>query len=217
MNHFFSTDSFFFRFMSKIFDLVMLSTVFTLCCLPIITIGPALSALYYSTVKCLRRGRGYIISEFMKAFKRDFKLAFLMEVFLLIVGYLLHLNFKISTEIPNDLMNSLRYVHLGIGIMAICIAIYAFPMISRFQIGLKVLLQLAFFLSIRHLITTVVSMILLFGAFALVYLSYGAALFFVPVIVVFLISIMMEKHLKDCMKLVKNPDSNENKDEWYME
>lgn len=217
MNHLFSSDSIFFRGMSKVFDVVLLSTVFALACLPIVTIGPAITALYYSTVKCIRRGRGYVVKEFFTSFKRDFRLAFYMEMFLFIAGYILYINLKMSMEIPNFLLSVLRYVYVGLGVLVIFVSIYAFPFISRFQLSLKVLLQLALFLSIRHLLTTLISIILLFGAFALVYLSYGAALFFVPVILIFLISILMEKHLKACMKLVQNGGSGKDRDEWYLE
>ena len=41
MGNLFNMDNFFFRFMGKFFDAAVLSIVFTLCCIPVITIGPA--------------------------------------------------------------------------------------------------------------------------------------------------------------------------------
>lgn len=217
MNNFFNVDNFFFRFMTKFFDAVLLSITFSLFCLPIVTIGSAITALYYSTVKCLRRGRGYVLSEFLRAFKRDFKQGLIMEIFLLVVNYIIYLDLRVSLETGKFFINMFHYVYLGVGILAIFIGIYAFPLISRFQLTTKQLLKLSLYMSIRYLLTTVVSAILLFGSFVLVYLSYGLGLFLVPVVTVLLISIMMERHLKACMKMVDGNNGTNNKDEWYLE
>ena len=76
---------------------------------------------------------------------------------------------------------------------------------------------MSFYLAIRHLLTTIVSIILLFGGFVLVYISAGLALLFVPVSVNLLISIMMEKVLVKCMDMVQTDEDNENKDQWYLD
>ena len=85
MGNLFNMDNFFFRFMGKFFDAAVLSIVFTLCCIPVITIGPATTALYYATVKSVRRDRSYPIKEFFHSFKRDFRQSFIMELILIIV------------------------------------------------------------------------------------------------------------------------------------
>lgn len=217
MNNFFNADNFFFRFMTKFFDAVLLSITFSLFCLPIVTIGPAITALYYSTVKCLRRGRGYVLSEFLRAFKRDFKQSFILEIILLVVAYILYLDLRVSLETGEFFVNMFHYVYLGVAVLVSFIAIYAFPIISRFQLRTRELLKLSLFMSIRHLMTTLVSIVLLLGAFVSVYLSYGLALFLTPVVTVLLISIMMERHLKACMKMVDKNTETDNKDEWYLE
>ena len=71
MNKLFDINNPFFKFMSKFFDLMVLSLIFTVCCIPIVTIGPAITALYYSTVKNVRRDRSYAYKEFFHSFKRD--------------------------------------------------------------------------------------------------------------------------------------------------
>ena len=72
-------------------------------------------------------------------------------------------------------------------------------------------------MAIRHLLTTVVSLILLFGGFVLVYISAGLAMILVPVLLNLLISIMMEKVLIKCMDLVQTDENYENKDQWYLD
>ena len=217
MGNFFNVDNVFFRFMGKLFDVVALSLVYVLVCIPLVTIGPATSALYYSSVKSIRHDRSYPIKEFFKAFKRDFKQSFIVGLIIVVVGIILYVDIKFAIDyIQGDLTN-MRYVYLIIGIVLSFISIYIFPLISRFSLKLSALFRLSFYLAIRHFLTTVVSIILLFGGFVLAYLSAGLAMLFVPVVLNLLISIMMEKVLIKCMNLVKTDDDYENKDQWYLE
>ena len=217
MGNLFNMNNFFFRFMGKLFDAVALSIVYTLVCLPIVTIGPATSALYYATVKSIRRDRSYPIKEFFKAFKRDFKQSFVVGLILVVVGVILYVDVKLAINFINSSLTYMRYLYLIIGIVVSFIAVYIFPLISRFSLKLSGLFKLSFYLALRHLLTTVVSVILLFGSFVLVYISAGLAMIFVPVLVNLLISIMMEKVLIKCMDMVQTDGNNENKDEWYLE
>ena len=56
----------------SIVDIIYIGLLWLICCLPIITIGPACTAMYYTMVKCVRRGRGHVTAEFFGAFRRNF-------------------------------------------------------------------------------------------------------------------------------------------------
>ena len=133
------------------------------------------------------------------------------------VGVILYVDVKFAINFINNSLTYMRYLYLIIGIVVSFIAVYIFPLISRFSLKLSELFKLSFYLALRHLLTTVVSVILLFGSFVLVYISAGLAIIFVPVLVNLLISIMMEKVLIKCMDMVQTDGNNENKDEWYLE
>ena len=217
MGNLFNMDNAFFRFMGKLFDVVALNIVFIIVCIPLVTIGPAISALYYASVKSIRRDRSYPIKEFFKAFKRDFRQSFIVGLILVVVGVILYVDVKFAINFINNSLTYMRYLYLIIGIVVSFIAVYIFPLISRFSLKLSELFKLSFYLALRHLLTTVVSVILLFGSFVLVYISAGLTMIFVPVLVNLLISIMMEKVLIKCMDMVQTDGNNENKDEWYLE
>ena len=51
---FFDSESPFFCLLGRVLDIVVLSVLWLICSLPIVTIGPASAALYYSCAKCLR-------------------------------------------------------------------------------------------------------------------------------------------------------------------
>jgi len=203
--------------MGKLFDVVALNLVFIIVCIPLVTIGPAISALYYASVKSIRRDRSYPIKEFFKAFKRDFKQSFIVGLILVLAAAIIYVDIRFVVDYIKNNFTAMRYVYLVIGMVISFISVYIFPLISRFSLKISGLFRLSFYLAIRHLLTTIVSIILLFGGFVLVYISAGLALLFVPVLVNLLISIMMEKVLVKCMAMVQTDEDNENKDQWYLD
>ena len=217
MGNLFNVDNAFFRFMGKLFDVVALNLVFIIVCIPLVTIGPAISALYYASVKSIRRDRSYPIKEFFKAFKRDFKQSFIVGLILVLASVIIYVDIRFVMDFIKNGFTAMRYVYLVIGMVISFISVYIFPLISRFSLKISGLFRLSFYLAIRHLLTTIVSIILLFGGFVLVYISAGLALLFVPVLVNLLISIMMEKVLVKCMTMVQTDEDNENKDQWYLD
>ena len=217
MGNLFNMDNAFFRFMGKLFDVVALNLVFIIVCIPIVTIGPAISALYYASVKSIRRDRSYPIKEFFKALKRDFKQSFIVGLILVLAAAIIYVDIRFVVDYIKNNFTAMRYVYLVIGLVISFISVYIFPLISRFSLKISGLFRLSFYLAIRHLLTTIVSIILLFGGFVLVYISAGLAMLFVPVSVNLLISIMMEKVLVKCMDMVQTDEDNENKDQWYLD
>lgn len=217
MGNLFNVNNVFFRFMGKLFDVVALNIVFIIVCIPIVTIGPAISALYYASVKSIRRDRSYPVKEFFKGFKRDFKQSFIVGLIMVIAGIILYIDVKFSVDFIQNSFTYMRYIYFIIAAVLAFIMIYIYPLISRFSLKLSGLFKLSFYLSIRHFLTTIVSIILLFGGFVLVYISAGLAMLIVPVTVTLLISVMMEKVLIKCMDLVQTNENYEDKDQWYLD
>lgn len=62
--HFMEYDSPVMTVISKTADILLLSALWFICCVPLITIGAATTALYYSCVKAVRRDKGYLIRDF---------------------------------------------------------------------------------------------------------------------------------------------------------
>ena len=52
-------------------DLVALGVLTLILCIPVVTICPAVTALYYSVAKSVRRGRGGPYKEYFRSFKEN--------------------------------------------------------------------------------------------------------------------------------------------------
>mgnify|MGYP002554189598 CR=1 FL=1 len=71
----FNYDNRFWRFMGKLWDALVLNILWVVCCIPLVTVGAATTAVYYVALKLARDEEGYVISSFFKSFKENFRQA----------------------------------------------------------------------------------------------------------------------------------------------
>ena len=65
-------DSKLWRALTWLIDIIFTGLLWTLCSLPVFTIGAASAALYYTTVKCVRHERGRLWQVYWKGFRENF-------------------------------------------------------------------------------------------------------------------------------------------------
>ncbi|HHV10060.1 MAG TPA: DUF624 domain-containing protein [Clostridiales bacterium] len=219
MGNLFSLDNGFFSFLSKVCDIIFLSIIFVIFCIPVITIGPACTALYYATVKVIRRERGYVFREFFRSFKLNFKkgaiVGILLTIVYIIVGFDLWAAYRALDG--STLRFAMFGVYLAIAILALGFSVYVYPVLSRFDVSLRQLIKTVLIISLRHLPSTV-CMIILTGAAVLGVYIIPFLLFVIPGVLVLLNSLLMEKILKKYTPQPEGGSEDESKkDEWYLE
>lgn len=199
-----------FGFLNKAGEIILLNIVFLLCCLPVITIGPALTSLYYSTMKSIRRERGYPVTEFWHSMKRTMKSGVLLTILslcvmgALVLGRMYALN-PAGELTPKALLYDF-FILIGTGGL-----IYLFPVLSRFEMKLTKLVKLAFVMSIRFLPITAAVMAGSAGiAWLLIYVLPMPCLLFVPGLWCLAITFLMEKAL-----LAYMPEAKPGEEQWY--
>lgn len=67
----FQYDKPFFRFMEKLWELMILNFIAVLFCLPLLTAGASMTALYYVTLKMAENRESHIYRSFLKAFREN--------------------------------------------------------------------------------------------------------------------------------------------------
>ena len=60
----FNLDSPLMQFLNKVADLMWLNVLTLICCIPIVTVGPALTALHYMALKIARDEECYIARDY---------------------------------------------------------------------------------------------------------------------------------------------------------
>lgn len=219
MGNLFNIDSPIFSTLSKICDMLFLSIAFIFLCIPIITIGPASTALYYTVVKVIRKERGYLFKEFFKSFKLNFKRSAIVGVILTIMYFILvfDLLYAYGITSPESTKGSLMMgVFIGITFLVVSFTIYVFPILSRFEMTIKQLFKAAVYMSMRHILFTIA--MILVNALSVVAIYFVFPFIFIaPATVVLVNSFMMEIVLKKYIPVTDGSDEGTGRDEWYLD
>lgn len=219
MGNLFNMDNGFFTFMGKAWDMILLSILWLIFCIPLVTIGPATTALYYTVVKVIRRERGYVFREFFHSFKDNLKVGVITTLIFWIIAFILYVDYQYAIGLKETKPNQ-GYLFLAgfnvITVIMIAILAYIFPVLSRFTLQVKGLFKTAFFMSMKHLLTTLGLLIILVASALVLYIVYPA-IFFMPSICCLLCSFLIERVFKKYMPAAEEPAEVTGKDQWYLE
>ena len=220
MGSFFNVDSPFMNVMNKICDLVLISLVYIILCIPIITIGPATTALYYATVKVVRRERGYLFGEFFRSFKSNFKSGAFITLVLAVLYSIIYIDLSYVNN-SNMGSDTFRFIMMGtfyaITIILALTSLYIFPVLSRFTVKGFQLMKTSFFMAIRHLPTTIGIAVVMAVALLVMYILLPISLLFVPAAACLAVSMLMERVFKKYMPEPSETAEEDGADEWYLE
>ena len=144
------------QFITKIVYSVWLNILWFICSLPIVTIGPATTALFYSCQKMARDEEGYITRSFFHSFKVNLKqgtlIGLIMTVsgaFLIFDGYVLRRLYKTS---PFWAVLTAVFIVACIAWLIVCM--WIFPLLAHFNNTTKAMFKNAIMLGMRFLVCT---------------------------------------------------------------
>ena len=126
-------DSRFSRVLSRLTELVLLNFVFILTCIPVFTIGAAITALYSITLKMARNEEGYIIQGFFKDFKNNFKQATAFWLIELILFFQLRVLFVAAAVNGGRMIQIYTVITWTLGILYSLYFLFVFPLTATFQ------------------------------------------------------------------------------------
>lgn len=156
MNNLLNPDNPMIRFLSRLFDLILLNILFIISCIPIITIGVAVSAAYQVIFKIIDKKDPYIVKTYFDALKENFKQATLLWMLLLSAGICINAALFIIYNVLDQKFEFLLIPVCLLVFIIVSVAVYAFPLLSRYQCGMKQLLKNTVFLSITNIPATII-------------------------------------------------------------
>ena len=168
MDRFFNMDNKFFTFMSRVADLIILNLLCIVCCIPVVTIGPSIAAMFYVTLKMVRNEESYIVRGFFKSFKQNLKQGIVINLIMLAAALLLYFDISICRSTPGTIGKVLMVLFMMILVVYLMIFLYIYPVLAKFYNTIKNTFTNAFLMSIRHLPYTAL-MILVTAAPVLVF------------------------------------------------
>lgn len=154
MNSIFSEDSIFMSILFRISDIVALNVLFLLTCLPVFTIGAALTALNYTAITAIKYEDGYIAKKYFKSFISNFKQSTLVWLIMLFVGCILFFDvyfwvsyWKLQHTPWIGIMIVVSVLMAFVFLMAF---VWIFPILSKFSNTIGKSIWNALALAVRH-------------------------------------------------------------------
>lgn len=155
-----NTDGRIMNFLSRLGDMFLLNMIYLVSCIPVITIGAATTALYYNTLKMAENRESYVWREYWKSFRQNFRQATIIWITMLAVIGVLCADAVLLGGLSEALSSVIALVVIVLGIFLIMTGVYVFPVLARFDNTVKNTMKNALIMSIRHLPSTIVIVIL---------------------------------------------------------
>ncbi len=138
MKSLFDLDSPLMQILTKVGDMILVNVLFLICCLPVVTIGASVAALQKVTQDIVHDAEKGLWKTFFRAFGSNFKQA--TAAWLIIVLFLAGLgaNYLLAGMFfEGTLETILRGVLVVLGALIVCVCVYLFPLIVRYENGLR--------------------------------------------------------------------------------
>ena len=156
-------------FYVRLKDIFLLNICFIVSCLPIFTIGAAVTAMYSLFFNLDDDTK--IVQAYMKAFKINFKQATIVWLLLAVFASIVFLDYMVVEYLQTGyiLLTIVLYIDV---FLVVGISTFAFGLIAMFNNTTKQLIKNAFLLSISMPIKTLFMVIITVLPLILIYLSY---------------------------------------------
>ncbi len=202
----FGYENGFFKWVNRITDMIILSVLWTACCVPIITAGASTSATYYAIQKYIKHERGKVFQIFREGLRQNIRQSLIAAVILLVLAALLYY----EAYLASAMSNGLRLVFLFLLIVVCVFAFWLYSYISRFDNNLRGYVLNTIYMMFRHFPVSISIGVIGFASFMVLY-TFPFLLFIVPSVTIWFLSIMTERVFRRYM----SEEDKEKEDERY--
>ena len=223
MNRIFNMDNKFFTFMGRIADLIILNLLCIVCCIPIVTIGPAITAMFYVTMKMVRNEESYIVKGFFHSFKENFRQGIIINIIVLAAFIMLSLDISLVRAMEGTMYKVLFYIFLVLLFLSMLVYLYIYPVLAKFYNTIRRTFINAFLMSIRHLPYSILMIVISLVPFAILFIpSFRVQSFLIMLFI--LMGGATIAYINSCFlvkifdKYIPEEEKEETEDsEWHME
>ena len=193
MGNFFNPEKGIWAALSTLVDVCGLSILWLFLCIPVVTIGPATAALYYTVVKCVRGREEGAFKYYFLSLRDNLKVGCIATLICVPLAVILAAGYAVMrANAGSDLgwvLFGAYYVALLLPVGVLC---WLFPLLGRFTFGVKALFVTALQLALRHLPSTVVVTLLVVEVASFCIPNWWPALF-MPAVTALLASLFFER------------------------
>lgn len=156
MNGLFNPDLFLWRMLARFADLLGLSLLWTLLCIPLVPVGAATTALYDAVAHCVYGNEGHTYGRFFRTLRREFLPATLTSLVWGAVVLLLGMGYSVlyAAVDAGALPLPLLFAYLVVAVIPVGSICWLAPLLSRFTFSVPGLSWTALQFSFAHLPST---------------------------------------------------------------
>lgn len=175
MKGIFSYDSFLFQAINKFLDSVILCLLWAAFCIPVLTIGAATTALFYTADKVIYREEGKLFSSFLHSFKQNFKQATLIGLLFGVIFLFLYLEvfFSYTLYLGGHLHITMFIVILAVTAIIIMWASYVFPYMAKYSDTTKQTFKKCAFMAVFNIHWSILLLAVICASFLMAQLVPG--------------------------------------------
>lgn len=198
---FFEEDSTFIDYLGKFADMAILSMIFFLTSIPVITIGASSTALYEAVVTSVRGKRAYPYKVYWESFKKNLVRATPFWILYLLAAGLMVFNVMFAFHQYNNMGLFLLAADVPVLLLLGFQVIYTFAMLAKGYRGFGRVMKLAFMYGIGHLPYSILALLIVLAGGTLITMTYGVLGVLLPGFIGALLSLPLEhvfsQHLED--------------------
>ena len=191
-------------FLSKLGDFFILNILYLISCIPVVTIGAATTALYYTVLKMAENRESYVWQDYKKSFKENFKQSTIIWMFLFIIGAVLAGDVLLIQGMSQQLGSMVAVVAIVAAVFLVLTGVYVFPVLARFDNTVPNTLKNALMMSIRHLPSTIMILLIHGLPLLLAFVSLEVFIKGVWVMLLFTVSILAYMEAKFFTRIFTN-------------
>lgn len=171
MGGMFNIDSPLMNVLNKIMNTVIINICFIISCIPVVTAGAAITAMYSVNLKMVHDEETYVFSLYWKAFRKNFIQSTLCWLLAVAAGFVLGIDFWFAKSLEG-IIKSIFYAVIIVSIAVyIVIIIYIFPYMARFEDKLVTCIKNALIIGGANIGYTITIILVNFASLAVTFYS----------------------------------------------
>ncbi len=200
MSNFFNADNKLWSGINSAIDAILLNMLWLITCIPIITIGAATTAYYYTNHKVIRNQRSGIWTEYWSSFKGNFKQATKTWLIFLVIFVLMYFDINICSRYLQAGQKIGAMMYLFYGLLAIMLVWFAFVFayMARFENTMKETLKNAAAIAATNPLSSLLVLVIFAAALFASWLI-PLLIWFIPALAITLLNLVIEKVFRKYM------------------
>lgn len=129
----FDLDNPIMRFLSDLFDLMVLNLITLALCVPVVTAVPALTALHYMTLKMARNETTYIVRPYFHSFAQNFRQTLVIGLIYIAAAIVLLLDARLVFAGDSVIPQPMRIVFMALLVIVVLLFAWVIPLEAHFE------------------------------------------------------------------------------------